>query len=31
MNLEHLTSNYLLQSIIVEDSQIEWDDQFKPR
>jgi hypothetical protein len=30
LNLEHLTSSYLLQSMVVEDSQIECDDHFKP-
>jgi hypothetical protein len=31
LNMKHLTSTYLLKSIIVEDSQIEWDDHFEPR
>jgi hypothetical protein len=29
LNLKHLTSTYPLQSIIVEDHQIEWDHHFK--
>jgi hypothetical protein len=29
LNLEHLISTYPLQSIVVEDHQIEWDDHFK--
>jgi hypothetical protein len=31
LNLKHLTSTYPLESIVVKDSQIEWDDHLKPR
>jgi hypothetical protein len=31
LNLEHLTSSYPLQSIVVKYNQIEWDNHFKPR
>jgi hypothetical protein len=31
LNLEHLTSSYPLQAIVIEDNQIEWNDHFKPK